>query len=311
MAMFADFQQHLHRGGAFAYYHVLPQKRSIWYEVGDDPEPEPAKARTNLYFSVHPSRIIPPCNASGEVRPSEYVRSQLRTIAAINCLFAEYDIKDYGSLEAIEEHISNLPVPEPSCTVLSGGGLHVYWLLKEPYTTDTEDRLKAAQFLQSRWVELVGGDRGANDLTRILRVPGSRNYKYEPPRWVEWRRCDLSRQFDVVLLGSCLPPIVTPAPKIPQPKDGSIAAFNEANDIGAVLERYGYKWHGRRKMLSPWSSTGQAGVTVDTETNRAYIHHGSDPLHDGYWKRPFDIICILDYHGDFRRALAAVREALV
>jgi len=309
--MFSEFQQHLHRGGSFAYYHLLPQKRSVWYAVGDDPELNPANAKANLYFGVHPSRIIPPCNASGEIRLAEYVRSQLRTIAAINCLFAEYDTKDYGNIGDIERHIEALPVPEPSVMVLSGGGVHAYWLLKETYTTDNEDRLKAAQFLQSRWVDLVGGDKGANDLTRILRVPGSRNYKYDPPRWVQWHSANLDKQFDLTLLGSCLPPITTPTPKIAQAKDGSIAAFNDANNIGTVLERFGYTWQGRRKMLSPWSSTGQAGVTIDMDTNRAFVHHGSDPLNDGYWKRPFDVICILDYHGDFRRALAAVREALV
>jgi hypothetical protein len=49
-------------------------------------------------------------------------------------------------------------------------------------------------------------------------------------------------------------------------------------------------------------------VTVDEDTNRVFVHHGSDPLHDGYWKRPFDVIRILDHSGDFARALAAIRE---
>jgi hypothetical protein len=38
--------------------------------------------------------------------------------------------------------------------------------------------------LQACWVKLVGGDPGAKDLARLLRVPGSLNAKYDPPRRV-------------------------------------------------------------------------------------------------------------------------------
>lgn len=307
--MLLDFLTHLHRGGSFAYYHVLPQRRSVWYEVGEDAGIEPGRAKTNLYFSVHPSKLIPPCNAHGEVRPPEWVRSQLRTIAAINCLFAEYDTKDHGDEKAIEQHLDSLCVPAPSVTVHSGAGLHVYWLLNEPYVLDTESRLEAAKHMQASWVKVVGGDPGAHDLARILRVPGSRNFKYSPPPPVRWGKTELGRTYPLVALTAHLPVVSVPSvERIQYSFGGSISDFNEAQDIGQVLERHGYQWAGSRKMLSPWSSTGQPGVTIDSNTNRAYIHHGSDPLHDGYWKRPFDVVKILDYDGDFKRALAALRD---
>jgi hypothetical protein len=306
--MLHAFLSHLHRGGAYAYYHVLPQRRSEWYEVGDDPPFEPGRARTNLYFSVHPSTCIPPCNAYGEVKPSMWVRSQLRTIAAINCLFAEYDHKDYGDTAAIIAHLEGLCVPEPSVLIASGGGLHVYWLLAEPYALTSEDRLGAAKLIQDRWVGLVGGDPGAKDLCRVLRVPGSWNYKYEPRRPVGWERCELERVYPLVALTAHLP---TEKVRVVEPvrwqSDGCISSFNTRN-VGAVLEQRGYRWQGRRKMLSPYSSTGQPGVTIDEDSNRAFVHHGSDPLHDGYWKRPFDVVKTLDFGGDFDRALAALRD---
>jgi hypothetical protein len=31
-------------------------------------------------------------------------------------------------------------------------------------------------------------------------------------------------------------------------------------------------------------------VTIDSDTNRAYVHTGGDALSDGYWKRPFDVV---------------------
>lgn len=307
--MLHDFLGHLHRGGRYAYYHVLPQRRSVWYEVGDDAGIEPGRAKTNLYFSVHPSRAIPPCNAHGEVQPPEWVRSQNRTIASINCLYAEYDAKDYGDEDAILAHLDSLCVPELSVLVHSGGGFHAYWLLTEPYLLDSEARLEAAKHMQTAWVHLVGGDPGVHDLARVLRVPGSRNFKYSPARAVEWRKADLSLAYPLVALTAHLPPVrVQTVEKIQYSQGGSISDFNAAQDIGQILERHGYSWHGTRKMLSPWSSTGQPGVTVDSESNRAFVHHGSDPLHDGYWKRPFDVIKILDFGGDFNQALTALRN---
>lgn len=307
--MFSAFTSHLHRGGSFAYYHVLPQRRSLWYEIGDDPGVIPSRARTNLYFSIHPSRIIPPCNAHGEIVKAEFVRSQLKTIAAINCLYAEYDDKDYGSEAAIMAHLDALCVPTPSALVASGGGIHAYWLLSEPYLTDTDDRLQAAKHLQSAWVALVGGDSGAHDLARVLRVPGSWNYKYEPRRPVAFTRCQLDCTYPLVALAAHIPPIreQTVSPIRTAPLVDSIGAYNDSNSISAILEQRGYRWVGRRKMLSPYSSTGTPGVTIDEDQNRAFVHHGSDPLHDGYWKRPFDAVRILDHSGDFKQALAAIR----
>lgn len=308
--MLVDFLAHLHRGGSYAYYHVLPQKRSEWYEVGDDPPFEPERAKTNLYFSVHPSAAIPPCNAHGEIRQPQWVRSQLKWIAAINCFFAEFDEKDYGS--GIQAHLDSLCIPDPSVLIHSGGGMHAYWLLTEPYLLSNDDRREAAKLMQARWVQLVGGDPGAHDLCRVLRVPGSWNYKYEPRRAVTWVKCDLSLIYPLVALTAHLPTEkVRTIEPVKWVQSSSISDFNASHPIDSVLASRGYRRCGQRKMLSPYSSTGQPGVTIDAEENRAFVHHGSDPLHDGYWKRPFDVVKILDFGGDFKRALAALREGAV
>lgn len=82
-------------------------------------------------------------------------------------------------------HIRTLP-KAPSVVVDSGGGFHCYWLLDETFIVTTEaDRQHLAE-LQSRWVQAVGGDQGAKDLARVLRVPGTLNSKpsYNPPKSV-------------------------------------------------------------------------------------------------------------------------------
>jgi hypothetical protein len=74
------------------------------------------------------------------------------------------------------------------------------------------------------------------------------------------------------------------------------------------LERYGYRWRGARRMVSPHSGSARDGVTIDAKRNRAYVHTGGDPLCDGYWKRPFDVVKELECNGDFQRALATIRR---
>jgi hypothetical protein len=84
-----------------------------------------------------------------------FVRAQKRYIAAINCLYGEFDVKTYGSKEAIAEHIASAPWPAPSVIVDSGGGIHGYWLLREPWLLDSDDARQAAEIVQRAWVQQV------------------------------------------------------------------------------------------------------------------------------------------------------------
>lgn len=176
----------------------------------------------NVYFAVHPLAQIPPQSASGR-RERRFISSQLPYICAINTLFAEFDGKDYvlplecGPL--LPADFRQLPVPArqqalqtaketlfyrtpqrykqralhfihdlvypPSVIVDSGGGYHCYWLLDETVPLDETNRADV-QTVQHGWVQLVGADRGAADLRRMLRLPGTYNHKRgfgeHPPR---------------------------------------------------------------------------------------------------------------------------------
>src|SRR5688500_14952998 len=94
-----NFLAHLHRGGDHAYWWVVrdKKKQSIWWKPG-----QPASllnGRHNMYFGVHPCAAIPPKNSKGEPAPPCAVRSQVEYIAAINCLFAEFDAKHFEGSE--------------------------------------------------------------------------------------------------------------------------------------------------------------------------------------------------------------------
>jgi len=186
---------HLHRGGSYAYLWVLPDRRSTWGPAGDLP-PVPA-GPFDVYFGVHPTIRIPPANSRGEAAPPERVRAQIPYIAAINCLFAEFDAAQFlDAKDRVMAHIGGLP-QSPSVVIDSGGGYHAYWLLSETFYLDSPDARERAMRVQTAWVEHVGGDTGAKDLARVLRLPGTMNYKYKPPRPVQFARVHFDRLYDL------------------------------------------------------------------------------------------------------------------
>ncbi|MBK9944198.1 MAG: hypothetical protein IPP13_21570 [Kouleothrix sp.] len=172
-----EFLNYLHRGGKFAYYWALDEvetfigrdgqerkkRRSYWFNAGK-PARIPQGVTAHIYFGVNPTNE----------RGGSFKRVTNASVASLNCLFAEFDAKDFDSMAATSAHVEALD-PRPSIIVSSGGGLHAYWLLDEPYLIDDGNRQKAVKLLYG-WVKRVGGD-DVKDLARVLRVPGTRNVK--------------------------------------------------------------------------------------------------------------------------------------
>lgn len=88
--------------------------------------------------------------------------------------------------------------------------------------------------------------------------------------------------------------------------EGVIQKFNEAHSIEMMLEQYGYKRTRGGRYLSPFSSSGLAGVHIFREENRAYSHHASEPFDTQHGIDPFFLFAHFDHSGDVQRA---VREA--
>lgn len=179
---FYDLLRHLWRGGSYGYFWTpddgAGQKLTWWRGLGDDPAAivVPDVPRffhdRDAYFGVHPAKR----------RRSEHERARVDDddIAAVNCFFAEFDAgpgKPFTDKAAILAHLQTLPV-QPSVNVDSGGGIHGYWYLDKPYTLDWTNREEVRRY-QMAWVALVGGDDGAKDLARVLRIPGTFNRKHE------------------------------------------------------------------------------------------------------------------------------------
>lgn len=78
---------------------------------------------------------------------------------------------------------------KPTLVIDSGGGLHAYYSLKNPILLNTRANISRVEALNQRIIEhflplslpcIV--DRSIKDVSRIMRLPGSINFRYGEPR---------------------------------------------------------------------------------------------------------------------------------
>ena len=132
------------------------------------------KAKLGAFFGVALSS-----QASLKTRKGNAAHCQTLTT-----LFADADFKHLGE-EETRRRIDACPLP-PSMVVESGGGLHPYFLLVQPFY------LKKEMHAAKRWLRHIAAsvadvvDESVSEPTRVLRLPGSYNFKaeYGEPRLV-------------------------------------------------------------------------------------------------------------------------------
>lgn len=152
------------------------QKPSRWQPTTRPIIVPAAWADKNVYFCVNPCSAIPTTFDNGNPARPHQVRGRMPHVGSINTIFAEYDIKpgQYADQAAIMTQLESLPM-FPTVLIHSGGGVHAYWLLEHTVMLDDTNRDHWKQ-LQKAWVKFAKGD-AVKDLTRVLRVAGSRNMK--------------------------------------------------------------------------------------------------------------------------------------
>lgn len=187
----------LHRGGKHRFTQDLSGKYSTtyWSKVSEPLCLPPDHHGAAIYFSINPTivRVTDADRAKYPHFSDDYIERRVAskdaTIACINCLFREYDGKDFAPshetfAEDVEkykamalDHVSHLG-PEPSVIVDSGGGYQCYWLLDKTAFIQTPDDRLNIKGLQRRWVEMdKRADQNVKDIRRIFRLPGTKNYK--------------------------------------------------------------------------------------------------------------------------------------
>lgn len=140
------------------------------------------QAGTDMYFGV----------STLAQRPKRG-RGKLADMAGIGAIHLDVDIAHAAAhkkqnlpptVDAAIEFVSSAGVA-PSIIINSGYGLHVYWLLQKFWIFgDDEQRTRAGQLIETwqRMFKWRAGHHGwdidaTQDLTRVLRVPGTLNYK--------------------------------------------------------------------------------------------------------------------------------------
>jgi hypothetical protein len=96
-------------------------------------------------------------------------------------LYIDIDFAHVAEAVALER-LARFPVPA-SVIVRTGGGVHAYWALKEPFLLP--DEAEAAASVLRRLAQHFESDPAVAETARVLRVPGTMNIKYTPPRPVE------------------------------------------------------------------------------------------------------------------------------
>ncbi|HVF00289.1 MAG TPA: primase C-terminal domain-containing protein [Rubrobacteraceae bacterium] len=111
-------------------------------------------------------------------------------------IWGDLDCRGGHSRESRLQQIKALPY-HPSIVVWSGGGYHVYWLLWEP--AEGPETMDQAELIMQRLAKGLDGDP-VHDRSRILRVPGTKNFKYREPRSVEIEALYPDRRYELAQL---------------------------------------------------------------------------------------------------------------
>ncbi len=129
--------------------------------------------KVNLYFGV--------ATRDGKAGCKE-------NIVHIPCVWCDVDFKDIPR-EVVAQRLKKFPF-RPSIIVKSGGGIHLYWFLKEPAE---QGDIEAIEDINHRIADQLGGDHNACDAARVLRVPGTKNRK---PEYNPAPLCEVAQQSD-------------------------------------------------------------------------------------------------------------------
>lgn len=143
---------------------------------------------TEIYFCTSSQRMSIPKVTQGGRGWNEAVRSKANVVH-LRAFFIDIDVKDkaYDSpndaVAALIKFVSEAQLPQPSVIVQSGGGgLHVYWVIDTALEVAKWQPLANALAEATRKFGLTVDTACTVDSARILRIPGTFNKKYDPPR---------------------------------------------------------------------------------------------------------------------------------
>tara|TARA_Y100000310_G_scaffold336739_1_gene422089 strand:- start:290 stop:2011 length:1722 start_codon:yes stop_codon:yes gene_type:complete len=175
-------------------------KRSRWADSlsGAVEHVESMAAASDPYFGVclqdYARAREERSSRTGDSAPAmDFVRGYATTTVAMPGLWLDLDLagpahekrglpRTRGDADRI---LSRLAMP-PTWTILTGGGLHIYWLFREVWMLDSQSERDSAAACIRGWQTMAidaAADMGfsmdaTHDLSRVLRPVGTTNHKY-------------------------------------------------------------------------------------------------------------------------------------
>lgn len=262
---------------------TLPDKRSRFFDGVTDELLEyikSVKSRADVYIGV----------GLRKQQRGEFKRGTANDVEVLIGLWADLDYAGEGhrkpglpnTLEEVRDFVLDLPL-KPTTIVHTGGGIHCWWLFKEPWILDTPGERKSALDLVWRWQRTITarakrrGEELTNspwavdsvhDLARVLRLPGTLNRKTDPAREVtflqepdESLRLDPT-EFDPYLI-DCEPP--PPSADPTQHIDADLPTVDEArarmnwrkhHALSLAEAKFERTWKRKRRDLRDSSPSG-------------------------------------------------------
>lgn len=262
----------------------------------------------NSYFSIC---LHDPAKLQALLDSNDTSRGNSLTVKSVHGLWLDVDIsgpnhkKDgYPPTREIAFDIMHRIFPfEPTVIIETGGGVHCYWKFRESFEIASEDDRSHIQKLSNRFHRLFATGFRAEDyklddvseLARILRLPGSLNYKSAPPVQVRILEDGSRQSYNLSELCEFLPEM----DEVSQPALGSHPRLT-VEDVTEQCEflRYAYVnraslsetfWHATLSNLASIRpggpelchkfSQGHPGYSV-AETNKKILSaiNGSGPI---------------------------------
>lgn len=182
---------------------TLPDKKSKFFNSTQEAAAYAGGCNgSDVYFGV----------GSADKDLGENRRGDIGNVKAFPALVADLDIAGPGhkgskkelfeDLKAAEAFLASVPL-SPTMTVFSGGGLHAYWRLTEPWEIDSDESRVKIMTLSKGWAGFLSqaaAHKGyqldhVHDISRVLRVPGGKNHKNAKAVPVEIMSCDNKKEY--------------------------------------------------------------------------------------------------------------------
>lgn len=109
------------------------------------------------------------------------------TVKATSGLYVDLDDSLFNgdgriALDLINKTLTKARIPEPTMVIHTGGGWHVYWLFNSLYYINGDEDITRYESVIASIIEslaIIGADPKSKDVTRLLRLAGTINHKYD------------------------------------------------------------------------------------------------------------------------------------